>query len=132
MIALAGNFYVCAPCITAYLAAVLLAVWNIAAAWNVRAFLVLLVYHGKSSDRYCSGFSILWRAPVPDVLTICSAVFWDLGSKISRRPGCLSFFEVQTLIADSFLFRRQFDSIGLFRTIAIHQTCKIIRVDRIR
>ena len=59
MIALAGNFYVLAPRITAYLAAVLLAVWNTAAAWNARAFLVLLVYHGDSSDRYGSGFSIL-------------------------------------------------------------------------
>ena len=43
MIALAGNFYIFAPRITAGLAAVLLAVRNIAAAWNVRAFLVLLV-----------------------------------------------------------------------------------------
>jgi hypothetical protein len=75
MVALAGNFYIFAPRLTARLAAVLLAVLNIAAAWNVRAFLVLLVYHGNSSDRYCSGFSILWQAPVPDVPTICSAVF---------------------------------------------------------
>jgi hypothetical protein len=59
MVALAGNFYIFAPRLTAYLAAILLAVWNIAAAWNVRAFLVLLVYHGNSSDRYDSGFSIL-------------------------------------------------------------------------
>jgi hypothetical protein len=50
MIALAGNFYVFAPRITAYLAAVVLAVWNIAAAWNMRAFLVLLVYHRNSSN----------------------------------------------------------------------------------
>jgi hypothetical protein len=61
MIALAGNFYVFAPRITAYLAAVLLAGWNIAAAWNVRAFLVLLVCHDNSSDRCCSGFSIPWQ-----------------------------------------------------------------------
>ena len=54
MIALAGNFYIFASRITARLAAVLLAVRNIAAAWNVRAFLVLLVYHGNSSDRYRS------------------------------------------------------------------------------
>jgi hypothetical protein len=43
MIALAGNLYIFAPRITARLAAVLLAVRNIAAAWNVRAFLILLV-----------------------------------------------------------------------------------------
>jgi len=58
MIALAGNFYIFAPRITASLAAVLLAVRNIAAAWDVRALLVSLVYHGNSSDRYCSGFLI--------------------------------------------------------------------------
>jgi len=58
MIALTCNFYIFAPRITARLAAVLLAVRNIAAAGNVRAFLVLLVYHGNSSDRYCSGFSV--------------------------------------------------------------------------
>src|SRR5262249_23030681 len=46
MVALAGIFYVCTPRLTALLAAVLLAVWNIAEAWNVRAFLVLLVFHG--------------------------------------------------------------------------------------
>ena len=45
MIALAGNFYIFASRITARLAAVLLALGNIAAAWNVCAFLVLLVYH---------------------------------------------------------------------------------------
>ena len=45
MVALAGNFYIFAPSLTARLAAVLLAVLNIAAAWNVHAFLVLLVYH---------------------------------------------------------------------------------------
>jgi hypothetical protein len=61
MIALAGNFYVFAPRITAFLAAVLLAVWNIAAAWNVRAFLVLQIHHGNSSDRCRSGFSIPWQ-----------------------------------------------------------------------
>jgi hypothetical protein len=61
MVALAGNFYIFAPRLTARLAAVLFAVLNIAAAWNVRAFLFLLVYHGNSSDRYCSGFSILWQ-----------------------------------------------------------------------
>jgi hypothetical protein len=59
MVALAGNFYIFAPRLTARLAAVLSALLNIAAAWNVRAFLVLLVYHGNSSDRYGSGFSIL-------------------------------------------------------------------------
>jgi hypothetical protein len=60
MIALAGNFYIFAPRITARLAAVLMAVQNIAAAWNVRACLLgILVYHGNSSDRYCSGLSIL-------------------------------------------------------------------------
>jgi hypothetical protein len=58
MVALAGNLYIFAPRLTAGLAAVLLALLNIAAAWNVRAFLVLLVYHGNSSDRYGSGFSI--------------------------------------------------------------------------
>jgi len=58
MIALAGDFYIFAPRLTAGLAAVLLAVRNIAAAWDVRAFLVLLVSHGNSSDRYCSGFLI--------------------------------------------------------------------------
>ena len=42
MVALAGNFYIFAPRLTARLAAVLLAVRNIAAAWNVCAFLVLL------------------------------------------------------------------------------------------
>ena len=57
MIALAGNFYIFAPRITARLAAVLLAARNIAAAWNVRAFLILLKHH-NSSDRNCSGFSI--------------------------------------------------------------------------
>ena len=45
MVALAGNFHLFAPRLTARLAAVLLGVLNIAAAWNVRAFLVLLVYH---------------------------------------------------------------------------------------
>ena len=89
MIALAGDFDIFAPRLTARLAAVLLARWNIAEAWNMRAFLVLLVCHINSS-------------------------------------------KVQTLIADSFLFRRQFDAIGLFGTIAINQACKIIRVDRIR
>lgn len=63
MIALAGNLYIFAPRITAHLAAVLLAVRNIAAAWNVRAFLILLVYHDNSFDRYCSGFSISDRRP---------------------------------------------------------------------
>src|SRR5215831_6410101 len=58
MIALAGDFYVFAPRLTARLAAVLLAVRNVAAAWDVRAFLVLLVSHGNSSDRCCSGFLI--------------------------------------------------------------------------
>src|SRR5215467_3613452 len=58
MIALAGDFYVFAPSLTARLAAVLLTVRNIAAAWDVRAFLVLLVSHGNSSDRCCSGFLI--------------------------------------------------------------------------
>ena len=104
MVALAGNFYVCTPRLTALLAAVLLAVWNIAEAWNVRAFLVLLVFHGL----------------------LRSIVVWLLNSLTGAR------FEVQTLIADSFLFRRQFDALGPFGTIAIHQTCKIIRVDRIR
>jgi len=59
MVALAGNFYIFAPRLTARLAAVLLAVRNITAAWNVCASLVLLVHHYNSSDRYCSGFSIL-------------------------------------------------------------------------
>ena len=104
MVALAGNFYVFTPRLTALLAAVLLAVWNIAEAWNVRAFLVLLVFHGL----------------------LRSIVFWLLNSLTGAR------FEVQTLIADSFIFRRQFDALGPFGTIAIHQTCKIIRVDRIR
>ena len=36
------------------------------------------------------------------------------------------------LIPDSFLFRREFDAIGLFGSIATNQTCKIIRVDWIR
>jgi hypothetical protein len=58
MIALAGNFHIFAARITTRLAAVLLAVRNIAPAWNVRAFLVL-IYHCCSSDRYCSAFSIL-------------------------------------------------------------------------
>ena len=62
MIALAGNFYIFAPRLTACLAAVLLAVRNSAAAWDMRAFLVLLVSHGNSSDRYCSGFSIHLQA----------------------------------------------------------------------
>ena len=89
MVALAGNFYVFTPRLTALLAAVLLAVRDITAAGNVRAFLALLVCHGNS---------------------LCS----------------------KTLIADSFFFRSQSDAIGLFGTIAIHQTCKIIRADRIR
>ena len=50
MIALAGNFYIFAPRLTARLATVLLAVRNIAAAWNVRAFLILLDHH-NSPDR---------------------------------------------------------------------------------
>jgi len=58
MIALASYFYVFAPRLTARVAAILLAVRDIAAAWNVRAFLILMVYHGNSSDRFCSGFSI--------------------------------------------------------------------------
>jgi len=62
MIALAGDFYVFAPRLTARLAAVLLAVRNIAAAWDVRAF-ALLVYHGNSFDQYCFEFSILQQAP---------------------------------------------------------------------
>src|SRR5579863_6805943 len=41
MVALAGNLYIFAPRLTARLAAVLSALLNIAAAWNVRAFLVL-------------------------------------------------------------------------------------------
>ena len=49
MITLAGNFYIFAPRITTRLAAVLLALRNIAAAWNVRALLVLLVYHETPS-----------------------------------------------------------------------------------
>ena len=36
------------------------------------------------------------------------------------------------LIPDSFLFRREFDVGGFFRTIAINEICKIIRVDGIR
>jgi hypothetical protein len=40
--------------------------------------------------------------------------------------------EVQTLIADSFFFRSQLDGFGLFGAVAIDQTCKINRVDRIR
>jgi len=47
MIALAGDFYIFASRLAARLAAVLLAVLNIAAAWNVRAFLVFLAYHAK-------------------------------------------------------------------------------------
>jgi hypothetical protein len=104
MVALAGNFYIFVPGLTARLAAILLAVLNIAAAWNVRAFLVLLVFHGL----------------------LRSTVFWLLNSLTGAR------LEVQTLIADSLLFRRQFDGFGLFGTVAINQTCKIIRVDRIR
>lgn len=57
MIALARNFYIFTPRLTARLAAVLLAVRNIAAAWNVRTFLILLDHH-NSSDRSGSGFSI--------------------------------------------------------------------------
>jgi hypothetical protein len=59
MIALAGDFHIFVPRITASVAAVLLAARNIAAAWNVRACLVLLLYHRNSSDQYCSGLSIL-------------------------------------------------------------------------
>jgi hypothetical protein len=51
MIALAGNFHIFAARITARLAAVFLAVRNIAPAWNMRAFLALLVHHDYSSDR---------------------------------------------------------------------------------
>lgn len=102
MVALAGNFYVFTPRLTALLAAVLLAVWNIAEAWNVRAFLVLLVFHGL----------------------LRSIVFWLLSLTGAR-------LEVQTLIADSFFFRSQLDGFGLFGAVAINQTCKIIRVDRI-
>jgi hypothetical protein len=50
MSALTGNFYILAPRLTARLAAVLLAVRNIAAAGDVRAFLALLVYHDNSFD----------------------------------------------------------------------------------
>lgn len=50
MIALAGYFHIFAPRLTARLAAVLLALRNLAAAWNVRAFLILLDHH-NSSDR---------------------------------------------------------------------------------
>jgi len=59
MIALAGNFHIFAARITARLAAVLLAVRNIAPAWNMRAFLALLVHHDYSSDRYSSGSFVL-------------------------------------------------------------------------
>jgi hypothetical protein len=59
MVALAGNFHILAARITARIAAVFLAVLNIAAAGNVRAFLVLLVDHDNSSDGYRSGFPIL-------------------------------------------------------------------------
>jgi hypothetical protein len=104
MVALAGNFYVFTPRLTALLAAVLLAVWNIAEAWSVRAFFVLLFFHGL----------------------LRSIVFWLLNSLTGAR------LEVQTLIADSFFFRSQLDGFGLFGAVAINQTCKIIRVDRIR
>jgi hypothetical protein len=104
MVALAGNFYIFVPRLTARLAAVLLAVLNIAAAWNVRAFLVLLVFH--------------WL--------LRSIVFWLLNSLTGAR------LEVKTLIADSFFLRSQLDGFGLFGAVAINQTCKIIRVDRIR
>ena len=73
MIALAGNFHVFAPRLTARLAAVLFAVRNIATAWNVRAFLVLLVCHGNSSDRYW--ILIFLPGARPDVPAICSSVF---------------------------------------------------------
>jgi len=59
MIALACNFHIFAARITARLAAVLLAVRNIATAWNMRAFLALLVHHDYSSDRYSSGSLVL-------------------------------------------------------------------------
>ena len=104
MVALAGNFYVFTPRLTTLLAAVLLAVWDIAEAWNVRAFHVLLVFHGL----------------------LRSIVFWLLNSLTGTR------LEVQTLIADSFFFRSQLDGFGRFGAVAINQTCKIIRVDRIR
>ena len=45
MVALAGDFYVFTSRLPTLLAAVLLAVRDIAEAWNVRAFLVLLVFH---------------------------------------------------------------------------------------
>jgi hypothetical protein len=66
MIALAGDFDIFAPRIMARLAAVLLAVRNIVVAWNVRPFLVLLVCHGNSSDRYFldSQFSAALNAAV--------------------------------------------------------------------
>ena len=104
MVALAGNFYVFTPRLTALLAAVLLAVRNIATAWNVRALLILLACHGSP--------------PIE--------LFWIRNSLKGAR------LELQTLIADSFLFRRQSYAVGLFGTVAINQTCKIIRVDRIR
>jgi hypothetical protein len=131
MIALAGNFYFFAPRITAYLAAILLAVWNIAAAWNVRAFLVLLVYHDNSSDRCCSGFSIPWQGASCRRADDLPRRFLGPWVKHIGDQWCPPF-EVQTLIADSLFFRRQFDTIGLLGTVAIHQTCKIICVDRIR
>ena len=115
MIALAGNFYIFAPCLTAHLATVLLAVRNTTEARNVCTFLVLLVHHGKSSDRYCFELSIPKGAGPDDDLLHRFLI-----------PALVN------LIPDSFLFRREFDAIGLFGSIAINQTCKIIRVDRIR
>lgn len=50
MITLTRDLHVLAPSIAASLTAILLAVSNIAKAWNVRAFLVFLVCHGNSSE----------------------------------------------------------------------------------
>jgi len=63
MIALAGDLYVLAPRLAACLTAVLLAVRNIAAARNVRAFLVLLVHMQLLPIGHCSELSISYQAP---------------------------------------------------------------------
>lgn len=102
MIALTRNFYIFTTRLTACLAAVLLAVRNIAAAWNVRTFLILLDHH-NSSDRSGSGFSIFCSslglpfsctAPPHAVavrgspVLLCMVIAIKIPSGDDKRSGC--------------------------------------------
>src|SRR5215831_18968526 len=98
MIALAGNFYIFAPRITTRLAAVLLAVRNIAAAWNVRACLFLLISHRNSSERHCSEFSILCQVPGQTCRRSASPFSGSSALSAAQANDCNSAVSVETLV----------------------------------